>query len=144
MPPKSLKVIQLLPSSLKLLKISPPPVPLPPPPPPPYHHQKPKTKSENHVLTLLTALPKQGLFPSSLNIIAVYKWLFFPSPQKLLGGPLVCIWLQTIKKQKERRKKKLMASYSVPCELVIKHIYKKQTNMIFFKCKKWSKTSAGI
>ena len=29
-----------------------------------------------------------------------------------------------------------MASYLVLCELVLKHFYKKQTNIIFFKCKK--------
>ena len=29
-----------------------------------------------------------------------------------------------------------MTSYSVLCELVLKHLYKKQTNIIFFKCKK--------
>ena len=30
-----------------------------------------------------------------------------------------------------------MASYSVSCELVLKYFYKKQTNMIFFKWKKY-------
>ena len=56
-----------------------------------------------------------------------------------------CIWPHTIKKKKERRIKKQMASYSVLCELVLKHFYTKQTNIFFFKCKKkWSKTPARL
>ena len=75
---KSLKVIQLLPSFLELFKTF-----------LPHHHQKPKPKSENHILILLTAPLISGRVPQLPKYDNLLKINCYSSqiPKALGRGP---------------------------------------------------------